>query len=185
MEINQNTVSLRAYQATDIDDDILWLNREVDWIKLDTPWEAAVPVDEQEYREDVLAFIAGQKDDSGIASRLEISVGGKHVGFVTAYPLERKGSPLAVGIEICERGYRGKGVGEAALALEVKYLIGKGAKSLFLETHSKNAPMKRCAEKLGFSLIEREEAKWKAAGEAYDRLLYRLDFGLFQSRYGK
>jgi len=111
--------------------------------------------------------------------------GGKHVGFVTAYPLEREGRPLAVGVEICERDYRGIGVGEAALALEVKYLIGKGAKSLFLETHSKNAPMKRCAEKLGFSLIEREEAKWEAAGEVYDRLLYRLDLELFQSRYGK
>ena len=65
---------------------------------------------------------------------------------------------------------RGVGVGEAALALEVKYLVGKGAKSLFLETHSKNAPMMKCAEKLGFSLIEREEAKWKAAGEAYDKV---------------
>jgi hypothetical protein len=59
MKIKPNTVSLRAYQATDIDDDLLWLNQNVDWIKLDTPWEAAVPVDEKEYREDMLAFVAG------------------------------------------------------------------------------------------------------------------------------
>jgi hypothetical protein len=79
MRINPEAVSLRMYQIGDIDDDIFWLNQNVDWIKKDTPWEAIATVDEGEYRKDMLTFIAEQSDASGFSSRLEICVEDKHV----------------------------------------------------------------------------------------------------------
>ncbi len=191
MRIEYRDIVLRDCEQGDIEDELRWMNVQTQWMDEDTPWERAEPVDPAFLREEMLDMIRDAAANDR-RSRLEILAGDRHIGFVCAYPFAtadlaaRTGAAvtgLALGIELCEPEYWGRGYGSQALAAWTRYCLDQGATHLFLETWSGNRRMMRCAEKLGYSLCLREIGARTVNGRSWDALTYALDIGGFNAVY--
>ena len=194
MKIECDGITLRDYQLSDIEDEIRWTTADTSWFYEDTPWMTMEPADPDTLRRDMTEIISGMNDDA-IRWRLEIEVNGRHVGFVSSYLLDehfqatprelidpRKNaadnhSTRALGIEICEAGCRGRGIGGKALTAFMDYYRQLGEHRFLLETWSGNAQMLGCAGKLGFVEIKREKDAYTVNGKAYDSILLEFDRG--------
>ena len=194
MQITQGKVTLRDYAASDIDDEIRWMNTDNDWFYADTPWETPVPADPEELRREMLGIMAGLKEDS-IRWRLEIEADGRHVGMVSSYLLDGSFEPVpweqtdpaknaaenhavrALGIEICEKEFRGRGIGAAALTAFMEYYQSFGEDRFLLETWSGNERMLGCARKLGFAEVKRRKGAYTVDGEKADAVILEKRFG--------
>jgi len=170
MEIKYKNIVLREMTERDIEDEVRWMTRETEWMKLDSPWEEFIPEDPEEIRRGTLEMLEKRRP-GGVRSRLEIEFEGIHAGFVSSYFTEASPHRF-LGIEICEPSLRGKGIGTAALEAFMDYY--KGENEFFLETWSGNIPMIRCAEKLGFSEVGREKAAYNIDGELFDALTFGI-----------
>ena len=194
MKIECDGITLRDYQVSDIEDEIRWSTADTSWFYEDTPWMTMDPVNPDELRRDMMEVISGMSDDA-IRWRLEIEVNGRHVGFVSSYLLDEhvqatprelidphknaveNHSVRALGIEICEAGCRGRGIGGKALTAFMDYYRQLGEHRFLLETWSGNARMLGCAKKLGFVEIKREKDAYTVNGKAYDSILLEFDRG--------
>ena len=188
MKISNEDVTLRDYQISDIDDEIRWTNVETSWFYADTPWMSMEPVDPNELRRDMIEIMSTLAEDS-IRWRFEIEVNGRHVGLVSSYYLNEtfehtpwesidqsknavdNHSIRALGIEICETGYWGKGVGTKALTAFMDYYRQLGESRFLIETWSGNARMLGCAKKLGFTEVKREKAVYTVDGQEFDAIV--------------
>ncbi len=188
MKIECDGITLRDYQVSDIEDEIRWSTADTSWFYEDTPWMAMDPVNPDELRRDMMEVISGMSDDA-VRWRLEIEVNGRHVGFVSSYLLDEhfqatpwelidphknaveNHSVRALGIEICEAGFRGRGIGGKALTAFMDYYRQLGEHRFLLETWSGNTRMLGCAGKLGFVEIRREKGAYTVSGKAYDSIL--------------
>ncbi|MDO5738012.1 MAG: GNAT family protein [Eubacteriales bacterium] len=113
---------------------------------------------------------------------------GTHIGSVDSYYIDQEfnkvrqkdaqaKAPLfyALGIAIYEPAFWGRGLGTQALEAYIQHHFEHHHDPLFLQTWSGNHRMLRCAEKMGFYLVERRAGVREVRGELYDALTFRLD----------
>lgn len=197
MEIKHKSIILRDYRESDIDDELRWFSTDTDWAEADTPWEALAPIDEEKFRPQMLEMIKNTPENAR-RWRFEIESEGKHIGFVSSYyvdeffeflPFEDVPDSVqvyrAVSIEICESGYRNRGLGTQALEAFIWYYLSHGEWAFCLETHSENLPMIKCSEKLAFREVKRIPNKYEINGKSYDILGFRLNYKKFMAETAK
>lgn len=193
MKITCENVTLRDYVLSDVEDEVRWTNVETAWFRADTPWMTLEPVDADELRADMARIISSMPEDA-IRWRFEIEVDGRHIGLVSSYYLDdrfesvpweaidqRKNAPenhavRALGIEICDMAYWGKGIGTKALTALMAYYRSLGEDRFLLETWSGNARMLGCAGKLGFREVKRTQAAHIVDGQSVDDLVLEKTF---------
>ena len=181
---------LRDYQISDIENDIWWNTGHRPWMDWDAPWEA-VELEPESFRAERLAFIAAKKSEP--RWRLEIEAEGVRIGFVSSYRIgedygdisaeEAKTKPWyrAVGIDLLDDRYWGRGYGSLALRGWLRYLLDSGLPELFLQTWSGNERMIHVAEKLGFVECCRRPGVRLWQDRRYDALTFRLDQEAFRA----
>ncbi|MBQ4545826.1 MAG: GNAT family N-acetyltransferase [Oscillospiraceae bacterium] len=200
MKIEYKNIVLRDMTEKDIDDDIRWNTVETDWGNWDAPWESLPDLqtfDPEAYRKKELGKLAEPKDEIRWGFEIDTAEG-KHIGALSSYmmnenfewtPLKnaKPGEKLfrAVGIDICESCFCGKGLGTNALAAFINYLLENGVAEIFTQTWSGNIRMIKCAEKLGFEECRRKKDLRLVNGKHYDGLTFRLDKEKFYNIYNK
>lgn len=184
---------LRDYQESDIDDDIYWSTGHHPWMDWDAPWEPVEMVDPEAFRAESMAHIAAKK--STPRWRLQIEAEGARIGFVSSYRIGEDFGDVsaeeaktkkwfrAVGIDILDDRFWGKGYGTTALEAWLHYLIDNGLTELYLQTWSGNTRMVHVAEKLGFAECSRRVGLREWQGRRYDALTFRLDLETFFKEY--
>lgn len=193
MKIDIDDITLRDYVIADVDDEVRWTNVDTEWFRSDTPWMALEPVDADELRADMAGIIDSMSEDA-IRWRFEIEVDGRHIGLVSSYYLDEnfeytpwdkidqnKNAPdnhsvRALGIEICEMEYWGKGIGTKALTALMEYYRSFGETRFLIETWSGNFRMLRCAQKLGFCEVKRVKGAHIVDGTEVDDLILEKRF---------
>ncbi len=185
MKIKGESVILRDYIKTDIDDDIYWETVETEWKFWDSPWEyeQRQPFDPHKFREKKLKRLGEQKDEKRIRRTFEICVNNKektHIGGCDSYNIDdnyryRKGDgKCTIGIAICSIDARRKGYATSALKIFIYYLMSKGIYEIYTQTWSGNYRMIGLAEKLGFKECYREKNTQDVRGKYYDNLTFKL-----------
>ena len=193
MNISFENITLRDYILSDIEDEIRWTNIETEWFCTEAPWMTLEAVDEEELRADMMEVIS-HVSENAIRWHFEIDVDGKHIGNASSYYLDQnwentpwdsidpsKNAPenhsvRALGIEICDKSYWGKGVGAKVLTMMMDYYRGFGEDCFLLETWSGHQRMLACAKKLGFYEVKRDLAAHTVEGTAYDDLILEKRF---------
>ena len=188
MKIEYKDIILRDMVEADIEDEIRWNTVETDWSNWDAPWEPLQDIpDPEDFRRKKLEKLSEQKDE--IRWRLEIETAeGKHIGAVSSYMMNEnfEWTPLnkakpdeklfrAVGIDICESSFCGKGLGTKALAAFINYYFENGENEIYCQTWSGNIRMIKCAEKLGFEVCRRKIDYREVNGKKYDGLTFHLN----------
>lgn len=166
-------VFLRDPIEEDAERYIKWNKYETEWKRWDAPWED-VEEDEVLIKEKILKIVHREK--SGVRTRLQLCfIDGTHIGSVSYYKKDGKDNKIAIGIDIPEKNFWGRGIGKQALELWIAYLfIVNSNNNIYTETWSGNVRMIRLAEKLGFEEVEREVNKREVRGELYDGLAFIL-----------
>lgn len=196
MEIRYQDIVLRDMRERDIDDEIRWNTVETSWALWDAPWEMEIELpkfDPAACREQNLAYLKKPRENPRWGFEVD-TASGVHIGSVSSYLVDENyewvrkaelqpGQRVfhTVGIEICESGSWGKGLGTKALAAFIRYHLENGITDLCLQTWSGNVRMIHVAEKLGFMECNREVAFRKVRGGVYDGLTYLLDVEKFKA----
>lgn len=188
MEIRFKNIVLRDMIASDVADYVRWFTKDTQWMDFDAPWEKEVS-DAAAETENWTQYYGSVKDMPEQARRwkFEIVYNGRHVGWVSSYMLDEKykwisvdaikeGQKVyrAVGIDICDSGVWGKGIGTNALYAFANYYFESGITELYTQTWSGNTRMIRCAEKLGFVERNRYIGTREVNGKKYDGLTFVL-----------
>lgn len=193
MRITYENITLRDYVLADVEDEARWTNVDTEWFRSDTPWMTLEPVDADELRADMSEIIKSMPDGA-IRWRFEIEVDGRHIGLVSSYYLDsnfeytpwdaidqsknasENHSVRALGIEICEMEYWGKGIGTKALTMLMEYYRSFGENHFLIETWSGNRRMLRCAHKLGFCEVKRTKGAHVVDGVEVDDIILEKKF---------
>lgn len=186
MKIEYKNIILRDMIASDIADYVRWFTAEREWEDWDAPWEKE-DADEERERRNWTEYYDSVKNRPDDARRwkLEIEWNGRHVGWVSAYCIDenyewvgkiKDGQTVhcAVGVDVCEPGLWGNGIGSNALRAFMDYCFANGADELYTQTWSGNIRMLRCAEKLGFVECDRDVGTREVNGQKYDGLTFRF-----------
>ena len=184
MQITCESIILRDMIETDIDDYVRWFTTETEWAVWDAPWEP-VEGDEAAQRTEWTEYFRSVKQlsDDELRWKFEIDYNGRHIGWVSSYLIDedyewiaandvKDGQKVhrAVGIDICEKGIWGNGVGTAALEAFIQYYVDNGSEEIYTQTWSGNKRMLRCAAKLGFEVCRRNAGAREVAGARHDGL---------------
>ena len=111
-----------AITLNDIEDHIIWYTLDTEWQNWDAPWENNDPIDVEIMRYDMKEQL--EKPLPSIRKRFEIyHKDGKHIGWLSSYYIDTKDYKVFVGIDIPDQNYRGKKLGEYALASFILYLL--------------------------------------------------------------
>ncbi len=193
MKITYDNITLRDYVLSDVEDEIRWTNKETEWFYSEAPWMILEPVNADELRADMEEIIGDMPDDA-IRWRFEIEVDGRHIGQLSSSYLnsnfehtpwdcidQSKNAPQnnsirALGIEICEMEFWGKGIGTKALTAFMEYYRSFGENHFLLQTWSGNLRMLGCAKKLGFYEVKRAKGVINVDGKAFDELILEKRF---------
>lgn len=191
MEIKNEIIILRDFIKQDIEDRIYWETVENEWQLWDAPWEydeGEEIFNPEKYREEKLAWIEKDKDNSRIRSVFQICINNKkkpHIGWCSWYYIDdsyeytRKQGKCTIGIDIPPLSARHKGYATSAWVLFIQYLISKGIEDIYTQTWSGNKRLIGLATKLGFEECHRKIAFRKVRGEMYDGLTFRLNMNKF------
>lgn len=173
MNIEKGPIVLRDIRLEDIEDYIRWHTTETEWMNWDAPWEWKKRIGKDEIIDQAKKRIG---DAGSPRRRLEIGLEtGEHIGWVASYFIEHDITRLAVGIDIPEKKYRGRGNGRNALECWMEYLFAAyGHLQLYTQTWSGNEPMMKLAEKLGFHETNRRLGAREINGKFYDAITYKL-----------
>ena len=193
MKLTFDKIILRDYVLSDVEDEVRWTNVETEWFRSDTPWMELEPVDADELRADMTEIINSMPENA-IRWRFEIEVEGRHIGLVSSYYLDsnfeyapwetidqsknapQNNSIRALGIEICEMEYWGKGIGTKVLTMLMDYYRSFGENHFLIETWSGNFRMLSLAEKLGFYEVKRIKDAHNVNGQSYDEIILEKRF---------
>ena len=187
MIIKNGDVTLRDMVETDISDYVAWFTKETDWQNYDAPWEMSKSseIDELKSWSEYYISIKDLKSDE-LRWKFEIEYKGLHVGWVSSYLIDEdyeyisykdsfnKKTYRAIGIDICNPNYRGKGIGKKALSSFIKYYFDKGEREIYTQTWSGNFRMINLANSLGFSEIMRKKDYRIVNNKKYDGLTFIL-----------
>jgi RimJ/RimL family protein N-acetyltransferase len=143
----------------------------------DAEWFAPRGTEPRELAERVHERIARSGSFAEGVIILAIEAGGRLVGEVQArQPVN--GLPRGVfelGIELFEQGDRGRGLGAEAVAAITRHLFAdEGAHRVQLTTDVENTPMRRVAERLGFSFEGVLRSFMPEPGGARDYAMYAI-----------
>ncbi|SEL99262.1 Protein N-acetyltransferase, RimJ/RimL family [Syntrophus gentianae] len=137
-----------------------------EWREYDAPWEQIwTPLTKEHEDQIVVKFMKRFSEEPWVPHKGATIIHQDYpVGYVTRYGRERYPDVLWAGIDICEDGYLGMGLGTEALRLWVDYLFANStAHKIALDTWSLNHRMIRVAEKTGFVRegMERHLIQWQ------------------------
>ena len=197
MEIKYRDIVLRDMTESDIADEIRWYTEETAWTRWDAPWELEEEVknfDAEACKKERLAFLAKEKPE--IRTSMELCTeSGVHIGSVAAYYIDESCNWLprkditpekrkfrTLGLDLCESGFWGKGLGKQALAAWILYFQKCGEQELYVQTWSGNERMLKAAKRLGFTVCCRKAGIREIRNARYDGLTLRLDPAAF-ARY--
>ena len=185
MKIEFENIILRDMIESDIEDYVRWFTIETEWSNTDAPWEP-VESDEETERASWREYYESVKElpDDVRRWKFEIEWNGRHIGWVSSYPIDenyewlgeiKEGQTVyrAVGIDICDPDLWSKGIGTQALRAFMNYYFAGGVDELYTQTWSGNIRMLRCAEKLGFVECDRCINEREVNGQSYDGLTFR------------
>ena len=185
MKIEYEDIILRDMIEKDIEDYINWFTKDIDWQDYDAPWEKSIS-EEKEERESWTKYYNYSKTikDNDIRYKFEIEYNGIHIGFVSSYFIDDdyeyisyssdKKKYRTIGIDICNKNYRGKGLGELALKAFINYYINLGINEIYTQTWSGNIRMIKLATKLGFKECSRKVNTRIVNDKDYDALTFVL-----------
>ena len=189
MKIEYKNIVLRDEVIADIEDDIRWNTVETEWSLWDAPWETEEYLrnfDPEKFREEEIKRLRKPKDVPRWGFEIDTS-DCAHIGSVSSYLIDenyrwvrakdlKEGQRAfrAVGIEISESSYWGRGLGTNALGAFIKYLLDCGEKEIYTQTWSGNERMINCALRLGFEECHREIGSRRVRGGVYDGLTFKL-----------
>ena len=96
MKIKNENIILRDMIESDIDDYVRWFTTETEWSNTDAPWES-IESDEETERKSWREYYESVKDlaDDVRRWKFEIERNGRHIGWVSSYPLTRTTNGLA------------------------------------------------------------------------------------------
>jgi RimJ/RimL family protein N-acetyltransferase len=148
-QIEYANVVLRDPVEEDAERYVRWHLLETEWQNWDAPWEE-VEKDEKLLRDKILRIV--RRDKPKVRTRLQLCLkDGAHIGVVSWYNKDNEEGKAAVGIDIPEKSFWGRGLGMQALELWIAYLFSvMQIDCVYTETWSGNTRMTRLAEKLGF-----------------------------------
>ena len=187
MRIEFENIVLRDMIESDIEDYVRWFTVEREWENWDAPWEKEDTNAEAERKRWTERYESRKNLlDDVRRYRLEIEWNGRHIGWVSSYPIDENYEWLgeikdgqtvhrAIGIDICERDMWGHGIGTNALRAFMNYYFENGMDELYTQTWSGNVRMIRCAEKLGFVECNRNIGTREVDRQKYDGLTFRLE----------
>ena len=148
MKIEYKNIVLRDEVIADIEDDIRWNTVETEWSLWDTPWETEEYLrnfDPEKFRKEELERLRKPKDVPRWGFEID-TADGAHIGSVNSYLIDenyrwvrakdlKEGQRAfrAVGIEISESSYWGRGLGTNALGAFIKYLLDCGEKEIYTQ----------------------------------------------------
>ena len=192
METRYSDIVLRDMIESDIEDWIRWETIDTEWTDWDGPDMPSEPIDESEYRSELLEFVRTPRVP-GFRNFFEIAtMDGRHLGRINSYALDGslewmrwpKGEipeRVAIGIDICDSACWGRGWGSKAIAAFATYFLNNGIRNIYTQTWSGNLRMVRCAEKIGFVECNRIVGNRHIRGGIYDGLTFRLDLDRFHN----
>lgn len=183
-------VTLRPFEANDIDDVIRWMTVDREFMNWDAPWEDESDFDPEAYRAKTLAHLETIHPPV-IYHRLEIELNetGEHIGWVNRYHIDDQyeytqgDGHWTFGIDIPEIDARGRGYGTEAAALFIAYAIRHDQGPIFAQTWSGNHGSIALLTKLGFELIDVDPGYHEVRGERVDGYTYRLNLKKFGETY--
>lgn len=186
VKIEFEDILLRDMTASDIEDYVRWFTLQREWESWDAPWEQE-DTDEAGERKSWTEYYESIKNlpDDARRWRFEIEWNGRHIGWISSYLIDencewigkvKDGQTVrrAIGIDICEPGLWGNGIGTKALRAFMNYYFENGVDALYTQTWSGNIRMIRCAERLGFAECSRIADIREVNGQKYDALTFRL-----------
>ena len=171
MEIVGQNVTLRDLTEQDLGDYYRWFFTEAEWQKWDAPWEKS--------NEGAISYIDGlsrrlQQGFPEFRSRFDIWVDHTHIGWVSCYLINNQADFLAVGINLTEADFWGKGIGSEALKMWIGYLFKtRKPEYIYCETWDGNEKMIHLALKTGFEIIEKYD-KVETDGKEYSKIKFRI-----------
>lgn len=174
MKIKKDQVTLRDIQIEDIDDYVRWYTTDTEWMNWDAPWEGVEEINIDKIITNIRRRI--NQVTNNPRRRFEICLeSGEHVGWVTSYFIDGDTTKIAVGINIPEDRYRGRGNGRRAIECWIEYLLLEhGLLKLYTQTWSGNLRMMELAKRLGFQEINRRIGTREVRGDYYDAITYEV-----------
>lgn len=177
--ITGQRVILRDLLPEDFEARRRWVTTETEWQDWDAPWEekTIAPQTPEEYeaaRRRFLDSLAKPLVEPRDHLYIQL-VDGPLLGWVSHYSYDPKARVTSAGINVCESGYWGNGLGTEAFRLWIGYLFTDYTlEEVRTATWSGNVRMVRVAEKCGFLLTKREVGCRKVQGGEYDGVEFTL-----------
>lgn len=167
-------VNLRYLEHEDIEKFIKWHVEDMEWQRWDAPWEK-IEHDENSLRERLERILSRPRQK--LQGRLQIChFDGNYIGWVSFYRLSSEENDIAIGIDIPEQSYWGKGLGEQAFKLWISYIFNvKEIDYIYCETWSGNTRMIKLAQKCGFEIVDIDRGYRQVEGKPVDGLKFKLD----------
>ncbi len=194
IQIVDERIILRDFMEGDIENRIYWETVETEWQLWDAPWEYESSSDEQKKKElnDYIAkmhtwvqkYVSIADDEKRTGFQICIkgeNNNNEYIGWCGSYRIDDdcnfspSGDKCAIGIDIPQRGVRGKGYAYDALCLFIDYLLSNGETDIYTQTWSGNTRMIGLAKKLGFEEFYRKPDLRTVRGQKYDGLTFRLN----------
>lgn len=170
-----DAVLLRDRRAADLPDYLRWLTVETEWQRWDAPWEKEEALDLAGYERRFMDALKPPRP--GVRKRLEIDAlpEGRHIGWVNRYQIEGNAGRTAIGIDLPEQDYRGRGLGGHAFRLWLSYItVALDLGAVYCQTWSGNRRMINLAGRCGFVETSRLAGIRQVRGAAYDALTFRV-----------
>ncbi|MDN5343439.1 GNAT family N-acetyltransferase [Oceanotoga sp. DSM 15011] len=195
ISISNSKVILRDFIESDIEKRISWETKHTEWKLWDAPWEFDNITQEQKqkkldkYIEKMYALVEKYKIMSDTKKRLSFQIcnkNNKYIGWCNSYRIDNEflysseGTKCAIGIDIPDISYRGKGYAFHSLCLFIDYLMEHGESEIYTQTWSGNIRMINLAKKLGFEECSRKENSRNVRGKKYDGLTFLLNKVLYK-----
>ena len=194
MELKNDSVILRDFIQSDIENRVYWETVENEWQLWDAPWEYEgkqkdeLIRDLEEYKTKMLQWVSEQKDENDLRAGFQICINDDkktYIGWCNSYNInenfeitQTKGQ-CAIGISIPSMIARGKGFATSAIVLFINYLIKNRVSEIYTQTWSGNRRMIGLANKIGFEECMRKSNIYKLHGKLYDDLTFRLNLEKF------
>jgi len=170
-----DAVLLRDRCAADLSDYVHWLTVETEWQRWDAPWEKREALDLARYEQRFMGALKSPRPDVRRLLEVDALPEGRHIGWVSRYQIEGDADRTAIGIDLPEQGYRGRGLGGHAFRLWMSYLtVALDLSDVYCQTWSGNRRMINLAGRCGFVETSRFAGIRQVRGAAYDALTFRV-----------
>jgi len=182
VEVRGRRVILRDPRIEDVEAELRWTTVETAWQAWDAPWEGMAitsPERVEAVRQTKLDKLAHPLPSP--RERLSVErIGGPLLGWVTHYRYDPAQRTTWVGINLCESGFWGQGLGTEALCLWIDTLFSQlNLHRVGTETWSGNERMIRCALRCGFV----EEGRFRETVEYEGQRWDSVKFGLLRREW--